>query len=150
MLQFIYFRRAGRDDLPAVQTLLEEERLPTDGIAPEEFIVAVHERENRILGCGQVREENDGFELADLVIQRDHRSEGIGRFLAQRILEGRRRPVYAVTFREYAPFFEKLGFRLAGADEAPAWLRGKRDQLQRILPDAQLVYAVRDASVVSF
>ena len=150
MLQFIYFRHAGSEDVPALEVLLREERLLVDDLRLEETIVAVHEKENRILGCGRIHAENGAFELADLVVNRDHRGQGIGRFLAQRILERQEKPVFLVTRRHDLPFFQGLGFREATEDEVPHWLRDKRDRLQKTLPEAPLVFGVRDGGVVSF
>ncbi len=150
MLQYIGFRRAEPDDLPAIEALLREENLPADGLRPAEFIVAMHEKDNRILGCGRIHEEQGASELADLVVGADVRAQGIGRFLAQRILERRREPIYLLTWRHDMPFFAGLGFRAAAAEETPGWLRAKCDRILGSIPDADLAFGVRDASVVSF
>ncbi len=150
MIQFIHFRRAGKDDIPAIRALLHEERLPADDITPDEWIVAAHEKGNLVLGCGRIHVEDGVAELADLVVVREHRSEGIGRFLVQRIVEDVQDSVCLVTRPEDMVFFEGLGFRPVGEDAVPAWMRAKRDHLRSILDHTELVFGVRDANVVSF
>ncbi len=150
MVQYIFFRQGQADDVPALRTLIEAEKLPADDLRADEFIVAVHERDGRILGCGRVRTVEDGAELADLVVSAQLRAQGIGQFLVRRILERRREPIHIVTRRMDIRFFETLGFRAITEDDAPAWLRCKRDALLQILPNASLVFGVRDAGTVSF
>ena len=150
MIQFIHFRRAGKDDLPAIVALLREERLPADDIQPEEWIVAAHEKGNLVLGCGRIHLEDGVAELADLVVVREHRSEGIGRFLAQRIVEDHPESICLVTRSEDIKFFLGLGFAAVGADAMPQWMLAKRERLLTIMPGANLVFGLRDANVVSF
>jgi N-acetylglutamate synthase-like GNAT family acetyltransferase len=150
VVQYIYFRQGEVTDLPTLEALLSSEQLPATDIQPEEFVVAVHERDGRILGCGRVHASGGGFELSDLVVASEHRAQGIGQFLARRILEKRREPIHVVTRRMDIRFFETLGFRAVPESEAPAWLLERRDTLQKILPESSLVFGVRDASVVSF
>ena len=150
MVQYIFFRQGEPTDVSALEALLSSEQLPSTDLHPEEFVVAVHERDGRILGCGRVQASNGGFELSDLVVASEHRAQGIGQFLARRILEKRREPIHVVTRRMDIRFFETLGFRAIPDSEAPAWLQKRRDALQQILPESSLVFGVRDASVVSF
>lgn len=150
MIQFIHFRRAGKDDVPAIEALLREEHLPADEIQPEEWIVAAHEKGNLVLGCGRIHVEDGVAELADLVVVREHRSEGIGRFLVQRIVEDHDESICMVTRSDDMAFFEGLGFRRVASEAVPAWMRAKRERLLGILADAELVFGVRDANVVSF
>ena len=150
MIQFIHFRRAVKDDIPAIAALLDVEHLPADDIQPEEWIVAAHEKGNLVLGCGRIHVQEGVAELADLVVVQEHRAEGIGRFLVQRIVEDHPESICLVTRQHDMGFFEGLGFREVGAAAVPSWLRAKRERLLGILAESELVFGVRDANVVSF
>lgn len=150
MIQFIHFRPAGTDDIPAIQELLRGEHLPAADVSPDEWIVAAHEKGNLVLGCGRIHVEDGIAELADLVVVKEHRSEGIGRFLVQRIVESHSESICLVTRKQDMGFFQGLGFRPVADSAVPQWLRDKRDRLCVILPGDQLVFGLRDANVVSF
>lgn len=150
MIQFIHFRRAEKDDIPAIAALLDGEHLPADDIRPEEWIVAAHEKGNLVLGCGRIHVEAGVAELADLVVVQEHRSEGIGRFLVQRIVEDHAESICLVTRPQDMGFFEGLGFRPVKASAVPSWMHAKRKRMLGILVESDLVFGLRDANVVSF
>jgi amino-acid N-acetyltransferase len=111
-------------DLEAVLGLLEAATLPRDGVAEHfgEFLVARGPGE--VVGCVGLERYGPAGLLRSLAVAPPHRGQGLGRLLAQRMVEAARRRGVARLFllTETAPdFFPQFGFvRIERADADPA------------------------------
>lgn len=98
----------------------------------------VIEKEERVVGCGQLRQFEDAQELGSLVIARSHRHQGLGRTLTQHLIQHASKPLYLECLgQKRVQFYEQLGFKVADlADIAPS-LQPKftlTHRLARVLP----------------
>ena len=113
-------RPATPDDRPAIERLLLDASLPTDGIAelladhPDDFFVAeVNDATREIVGAGGVETCCDDALLRSVVVQPEWRSRGVGNELVRRIVfhaESRGvRALYLLTLTA-EHYFPKFGF----------------------------------------
>ena len=116
-------RSARRGDLAAVEQLLTENTLPTDGVREsfENFIVA--EADGRIVGVAGLEICCEHALLRSVAVDPDYRSKGLGRALVTRVIsDAEARGIAALyllttTAEEYFPTF---GFSRISRDEVPA------------------------------
>ncbi|HEV8673989.1 MAG TPA: arsenic resistance N-acetyltransferase ArsN2 [Methylomirabilota bacterium] len=114
---------ARPDELETVLALLTEASLPREGVAEHfrDFLVA---REGgQVTGAVGMERYGESVLLRSLVVAPARRGEGLGRALAERLLDQARRrggrQIFLLT--ETAPnFFARLGFRRIARDEADA------------------------------
>lgn len=113
-------RSATTDDRPAIERLLLDAALPTDGIAglladhPEDFFVAeVNDATREIVGAGGLEACCDDALLRSVVVHTEWRSRGVGNDLVRRIVchaESRGlRALYLLTLTA-EHYFPKFGF----------------------------------------
>jgi amino-acid N-acetyltransferase len=110
-------RPASAHDLPAIVTLLERSKLPTDGLA-EHLATALVVRETgergALLGCVALEVYDGAALLRSLAVAEAARGRGLGLALTRAALDLARarevRTVYLLTETAGA-FFPKFGFR---------------------------------------
>lgn len=113
-------RPATSDDRVAIERLLVDAALPTDGIAellaghPDDFFVAeVNDGARQIVGAGGLETCCDDALLRSVVVQPEWRSRGVGNELVRRIVyhaESRGlRALYLLTLTA-EHYFPKFGF----------------------------------------
>jgi amino-acid N-acetyltransferase len=102
-------RRARADDQSAIEALIRSERLNPTEIAWINFWVAA--RGPELVGAVQLRLHTDGSrELGSLIVRQDKRGGSLGRRLVAHLLDGRSEPIFAVTRRGFAAYFDAWGF----------------------------------------
>jgi amino-acid N-acetyltransferase len=118
-------RPATADDQAAIVALVRSERLNPNGLDWPRFLVATSF--DAVVGAVQMRWHADGSrELASLVVHPQWRGQGLApRLIAER-LAAHAGPVNVITARRLAPYFERWGFRVIRAREAPRLLRRQR------------------------
>ena len=98
----------------------------------------VIEKDDRVVGCGQLRQFEDAEELGSLVIGRSHRHQGLGRTLTQHLIQQASKPLYLECLGQTrVEFYEQLGFKVADLAEIAPSLRPKftfTHRVARVLP----------------
>jgi amino-acid N-acetyltransferase len=112
-------RPATRDDLPAIERLLTESGLPTDGVAdiihehPADFYVAESSADHQLVGVAGLELCCDDALLRSVAVRPEWRSHGVGRELVRRLVtdaESRGiRALYLLTMTA-EHYFPRFGF----------------------------------------
>lgn len=119
-------RQAHPADWPAIQALLNANRLPLDGARQHLSTFLVAESGREVVGCAGAEPRGDVALLRSVAVAPGLHGQGIGRQMVLRLLdEARRRNVKAVyllttTARDY---FLRLGFTVADRATAPRSLQ---------------------------
>ena len=122
-------RPATFDDRDAIERLLIDAKLPTDGVAtiltehPEDFFVAaVNDATQQIVGAGGLETCCDDALLRSVVVHPEWRSRGVGHELVRRIVchaESRGlRAVYLLTLTA-EHYFPRFGFERVERGSVP-------------------------------
>ena len=123
-------RPATSDDRVAIERLLADANLPTDGVAeiladhPDDFFVAeVSDATREIVGAGGLETCCDNALLRSVVVQPEWRSHGVGHELVRRIVchaESRGlRALYLLTLTA-EHYFPRFGFERIERGSVPA------------------------------
>lgn len=90
-------------------------------------------KDNRVVGCGQLRQFDDAQELGSLVIARSHRHQGLGRSLTQHLIQHATKPLYLECLgQSRVQFYQQLGFTVTDLEGIPPSLRPKFALTQRL------------------
>jgi amino-acid N-acetyltransferase len=117
---------ARRDELPRILELLEEARLPPDGLANHLSTTLVARRDGRVVGSAALELYGQAALLRSVVVRRDLRGTGLGRRLTEAAVNLSRHldleEAYLLT--ETADhFFPRFGFRPIPRSEVPRSVR---------------------------
>jgi amino-acid N-acetyltransferase len=121
---------AKPDELEWVLALLAEASLPREGVAEHFHDFLVGREAGQVMGAVGMERYGESVLLRSLVVAPSRRGAGLGRALAERLLdEARRRGARRVfLLTETAPnFFARLGFRRIARDEADAAVQGSAE-----------------------
>ena len=132
----IIYRNAVANDLPAVESLLEESGLPTAGVHDciESFIVA--ECDDALVGTIGLESHDPHALLRSLAVPAKWRGKGIGNSLVTKLLsDAERRGVERVFLltTSAAEYFPAFGFAEIPRSHAPAELM-KSEEFQGACP----------------
>ena len=125
-----HYRTAVGADALTIGTRIVREKMNPLFLSPERFVVATPSAESKeVLGFGQLRPAPGvAWELASLVVEPEHRGQGIGSGILRRLLsqhrassasEGR---VCLLTLRSTRGFYERLGFAVTSSPPLPMLL----------------------------
>lgn len=119
-------RRARRDELAEIETLLRESELPTDGVAAalDDFVVAV--ANGRIIGVTGLEHCGAYGLLRSAAVAGDWRGKGLGRALVARVIEmagDEGLPGLYLLTTTADGFFPAFGFRVVERDAVPASIK---------------------------
>jgi amino-acid N-acetyltransferase len=130
---FTYDIRAARaDDLEAVEALLQDERLPTDGVREQfaNFLVAEGTYSQRVpaapIGAIGLEHYGPAALVRSAVVDSAWRGRGVGHALvdaAAGAARGRGATELYLLTTTAEPFFSALGFRTITRDEVPSPVR---------------------------
>lgn len=123
-------RTARRDDLPAVEKLLTDAKLPLDGVeaALDSFVVA--EENDELVGVAGLEVCCENALLRSVAVTPDWRSRGLGRALVTRVIaDAESRGINALyllttTAERYFPSF---GFRQVSRESVPPDVRASAE-----------------------
>lgn len=118
-------------DFPEIKALIRQVKINPTGLDWRRFTVAIEgpgssevEASGQMIACAQLKPVPGGFtELASLAVRPDFRHLGIGRALIEHLLARAPRPVYLTCRSRLRKMYEKFGFRVLDAGEAPAYYR---------------------------
>ncbi len=107
---FVLIRAAVALDQAAITRLVQGERLNPNGLAWQNFIVAVVG--GAVVGAVQMRQhDDDSLELGSLVVHREHRRRGIAGRLITVLLNLHAGQVHVITHRKNAVHYRRWSFR---------------------------------------
>jgi len=93
------------------------------GLNWRRFILAT-DREDRIIGCGQVKPHADGsLELASIAVLPDWRGKGISRTIIEHLLVQYPATLYLTCRSQLGPMYQKYGFKAIQRVEMPPYFR---------------------------
>ncbi len=105
---------AGRDDLPEILALLEQSKLPTDGLADHLDTALVGRAGDRLVACAAVEIHGTAGLLRSVAVDPARRGEGLGYRLTEAALDLARArgvtSVYLLTTTA-GDFFPRFGFK---------------------------------------
>ena len=122
-------RPARGEDIPRIEALLAEERLPAYGLVDYLETFLVLEEEGLVAGCAGLEVYGEVALLRSVVVAPERRGRDGGRRLVEAVLAGARerglRRVYLFTMHASA-FFLRTGFREVGLDDFEEGVRASR------------------------
>jgi amino-acid N-acetyltransferase len=126
----VTLRRAGPADLEAVEVLLRDLELPTDGVADWVDRFWVGEHAGTVIGVAGMERYGDAGLLRSVAVAREWRGSGIGRALVDRVLEESRtaglQDVFLLTTTAEG-YFPRLGFACVDRGCVPAAVRASAE-----------------------
>jgi amino-acid N-acetyltransferase len=143
-----FIRQATSDDRAAIERLLTDAQLPTEGVAeiladhPDDFFVAeVNDATRRIVGAGGLEACCDDALLRSVVVQPEWRSHGVGHDLVRRIVchaESRgMRALYLLTLTA-EHYFPRFGFERIERGSVPRDI-AETVEFKSVCPDTAAV-----------
>jgi amino-acid N-acetyltransferase len=133
-------RHAAPQDLPAVLALLDEAKLPTEGVADHLQSFFVADDGGRIVASAGLAVRGDAALLRSLAVAADLRGTGLGAAVLRRALHearDRERGVYALTTTAEA-YLSRFGFERVPRTSLPEPLFESRE-LQDACPTSAAV-----------
>lgn len=123
-------RNARADDQKAIERLLVDADLPTEGVADALADAVVAERDGRVVAVAALEPYGEAALLRSVVVDPALRGAGLGRTLVEERLAHAAAAgideVYLLTTTAEG-FFAGLGFARIGRDDAPAAIRGSAE-----------------------
>jgi N-acetylglutamate synthase-like GNAT family acetyltransferase len=117
----VRLRSATESDAPAIRKLIWQARINPMSLNWKRFVVAVDQQE-KIIGCVQIKSHYDGTnELASLVVQPEHRGQGIARMLIEQMLIDPPNPLYLTCRSSLEHLYEKFGFSVLPPERMPPY-----------------------------
>jgi N-acetylglutamate synthase-like GNAT family acetyltransferase len=121
----LLIRQAVAMDQVAIVELVHSERLNPNGLAWQNFVVAV--QGHTLVGAVQMRQHPEGsLELGSLVVRRDHRGHGIAGRLIGALLAQHPGRVHVITRSTNAAHYRPWGFVRIEPRAAPRTVRRQR------------------------
>lgn len=104
-------RSAEAEDRDAIRALVLGARLNPSGLDWRRFVVIV-DPEGEVAACGQVKPHRDGSkELASLVVEKQHRSQGLGGVVVDRLMAEYGPPLYLMCRSTLLSYYSRFGFQ---------------------------------------
>ncbi|MDE2996784.1 MAG: GNAT family N-acetyltransferase [Bacteroidota bacterium] len=114
--------KAVASDLPRIESMLKEARLPINGVAPLIESFSVVREEGQIVAAGVIEPLQGVGLLRSVVVDPEWQGKGLGRVLVESLSLGASQDLYLLT--ESAPeFFARLGFEHVERSHAPETVR---------------------------
>ena len=125
-----HYRTAVGADALTIGTRIVREKMNPLFLSPERFVVATPSAESKeVLGFGQLRPAPGvAWELASLVVEPEHRGQGIGSGILRTLLSQHRASsaseerVCLLTLRSTRGFYKRLGFAVTSSPPLPMLL----------------------------
>jgi len=143
----IAYTLATAGDLPAVQTLLTDCRLPSEGIELQVGNCVTAKADSKVVGCIAVEPYGRSALLRSLAVAPVRRGRSLGRNLCARIISHARllgvEQLYLLT-TDAEQYFAALGFKRIERNESPAQIQAT-SQFRALCPKSAVCMA-RDIS----
>ena len=125
-------------DLPRLETLLHEHRLPTDDCAAQLPAFCGIFEDAQLIAAGGLETAGDFGLLRSVVVDPAHRGQGLARLITNHLVDQARqmnlRAIYLLTETADA-YFTRLGFERVDRDSAPQPITQTR-QFAGLCPDS--------------
>jgi len=117
-------KSATAEDQWSIRRLVLFAGLDPTQIRWSQFWVIV--KEEKVIGCGQLRPFADAQELGSLVIARGYRGQGLGSALVQHLIQAACKPLFLECLgQKRVQFYTQLGFQITTLADIPLSLRRK-------------------------
>ena len=113
--------RAKSEDAREIRQLIYNESLHPIGLNWSNFLVI--KRRGEIVACGQLRPHGNIKELSSLVVVPHYRREGIGKYLAESLIEQSNTSIYLSGKVELESFYLSLGFNHVSWFDLPSEIK---------------------------
>lgn len=138
----VKIRSATTSDIPAIESLLLDSQLPSEGVGEHIANFFVAEDEGKLVGVGGFEDCGAGIGLLrSFAVQPEWRNRGIARQLHEHVATHARRSgifgLYLLTTTAQG-YFAKHGFASMARDEAPEAIRNTR-QFRESCPDSAVL-----------
>ena len=121
MLSFLRKIAKSCEDAKEIRQLIYNESLHPIGLDWSNFLVV--KRKGAIIACGQLRSHGNINELSSLVVVPLCRREGIGKYLAKRLIEQSNTSIYLSGKVELESFYLSLGFNQVSWFDLPSEIK---------------------------
>lgn len=141
-------REANNRDLEAVESLLSSNNLPLDGVRENFTSFVVAEDEGKIAGAIGLEKFGSAALLRSAVVSPDHRGDGVGRRLVERLLERAEKEGIEELFlltTTAEKYFPRFGFARTTRSAVPAAVKSSAE-FQGACPDSAVVMTRRIAA----
>ena len=106
-----------------ITQLILQKNLNPFGLDWESFTVAAN-RENQLVGCGQIKRHGEVEELASLVVVDEWQGRGISKLLMDALMERGKRPLWLMCESHLTPFYKRYGFEeVLNPADLPSYFR---------------------------
>ena len=116
-LDNVNFREGRKEDEWLISTTMMKSLMNPLNIDARRFVVAEDKEKQAVMGWAQLRplqikENDDGWELASVYVNPMYRKRGIGSQLVRQIIQTKEQPVeiYALTLASTLSWYQRLGF----------------------------------------
>ncbi|HUR34036.1 MAG TPA: arsenic resistance N-acetyltransferase ArsN2 [Vicinamibacterales bacterium] len=123
MNEAVSIGQATAEDRAAVWRLLEQHRLPLDGLSAHWGTTLVAKRGSRVIGCAALEPYADGALLRSVAVAADEQGRGLGQQLTHAALQlaiQRGMPALYLLTTTAGGFFPKFGFEQISRADVPA------------------------------
>lgn len=122
-------RRAAANDAPLIKALVRAEPLDPNAIDWRYFHVLEieHDAQPTIAAIGMLRPEGDIYEIDSVTTRPAFRRRGYASAIVRALLAVGLRPVYLLAESDLVAYYERLGFVVVSADQAPPVMRDQAE-----------------------
>jgi N-acetylglutamate synthase-like GNAT family acetyltransferase len=120
----IGLRPATPDDQERIVEIVRAAQINPIDLKWPNFVVAVDESTDEIVGTGQVKPHGDGtWELASIATLPAYQKQGIAGRIIERLLARHPGTLYLTCMQHMGPFYERFGFREVPRGEMTPYFR---------------------------
>ncbi len=138
-------RPATEADAETIKRMVRAAPLDPNAVDWHYFLVLeiVEAGTSKIVSIGMVHPEGDGSvqEVDSVVTLPDYRKQGYAHALVQALIEHFGKPLYLLAEPALIPYYEKFGFRVMGADDAPPVMTEQANWVNDFL-GGRVIYSV--------
>ena len=130
-------RPAMKEDFPAIKALIHLVRINPTGLDWRRFLVAVSPQ-GEIVGCGQVKPQDELRVLASIAVVPGWRGRGVARAVIEALIARETGALYLTCREHLGVFYDKFGFSTLDGSDIPAHFR-RMSRFVRLLHRLRLI-----------
>lgn len=136
-------RPATEADAETIKRIVRSNPLDPNAIDWHYFLVleVVENGAPKIACIGMVRPEADVYEIDSVATLKEYRKRGYAEALVRALIERSPKPIYLLSETKLIPYYERLGFRVFGREDAPPVMTEQMDMVNRYF-SGSVVYSV--------
>lgn len=136
-------RAAAETDAETIKRMVRSAPLDPNAIDWHYFLVLeiVEAGTPKIVSIGMVHPEGGVNEVDSVVTLNDYRKRGYAEAVVHALIERAGKPLYLLAEPKLIPYYEKFGFHVMGADEAPPVMTEQANWVNDFL-GGRVIYSV--------